>query len=152
MFILNMSYRLVTMLVHFFIFIGFTFLFLCKIEQSLGFGVHDPDHEFKDIPNKALRLMFQDYRSANGQKVIPTLDSKLSDSLDNAPFFFWMMMILVTIFWIFQNGFFLYYITHFMALLFHGYEETYPKMMMYAYRSKARFNEENFPVLQMFIR
>ena len=39
-----------------------------------------------------------------------------------------------------------------MAQLFHGYEETYPYMLMYAYRSKARFNEENFPVLQMFMR
>jgi Na+/melibiose symporter-like transporter len=126
MFILNMSYRLIKMLIPFFVFISFTFLYLCKIEQSLGFGVHDPDHEFRDIPNKALRLMFQDYRSANGQKVIPTLDSKLSATLDNAPFFFVIMLVLVTLFWVFQNAFFLYYITHFMAQLFHGYEETYP--------------------------
>ena len=77
MFILNMSYRLIRMLIPFFIFIGFSFIYLCKVEQSLGFGVHDPYHEFKDIPSKSLRLMFQDYRSANGQKVIPTLDSKL---------------------------------------------------------------------------
>lgn len=50
MFILNMSYRLFKMLIPFFIFIAFAFIYLCKVEQSLGFGVHDPDHEFKDIP------------------------------------------------------------------------------------------------------
>lgn len=66
MFILNMSYRLVCMLMHFFVFIAFTFIALCKIEQSLGYGVHDQNNEYKDIPNKALRIMFQDYRSANG--------------------------------------------------------------------------------------
>jgi len=77
MFILNMSYRLFTMLIPFFIFILFSFIYLCKVEQSLGFGVFDPDHEYKDIPSSSLRLMFQDYRSANGQKVIPTLNSKL---------------------------------------------------------------------------
>jgi hypothetical protein len=95
--------------------------------------------------------MFQDYRSANGQKVIPTLDLKLSAQLDNAPFFFVIMLVLATTFWLFQNAFFLYYATHFMALLFHGYEEINPKMIMLAYRSKARFNSENFPVLQMFM-
>lgn len=73
-------------------------------------------------------------------------------TLENAPFFFVMMFVAVCLFWVFQNAFFLYYITHFMAQLFHGFEETYPQMMQIAYKSKARFNEENFPVLQMFIR
>lgn len=101
MFILNMSYRLFNMLIPFFIFILFSFIYLCKVEQSLGFGVHDPDHEYKDIPSASLRLMFQDYRSANGQKVIPSLNTKLETDLANAPFFFVMMLICVTIFWIF---------------------------------------------------
>jgi len=152
MFILNMTVSLFRKLWHFFVFIAFAFIYLCKCEQSLGFGVHDPDHEYRDIPNASLRLMFQDYRSANGQKVIPSLNDKLQADLANAPFFFVMMLVFVTIFWVFQNLFFLYYITHFMSAVFHGYEETYPHMMMISYRAKARFNEENFPVLQMFMQ
>lgn len=77
MFILNMSYHLLGMLIPFFVFITFCFIGLCKVQQSIGVGVHDPDHEFKDIPNHSLRLMFQNYRSANGQKQVPFLNEKL---------------------------------------------------------------------------
>ena len=58
MFLLNMSYKIVCKAASFFLFVGGCFIFIAKIEQSLQFGVNNPDDELKDIPNYGLRLMF----------------------------------------------------------------------------------------------
>jgi len=39
-----------------------------------------------------------------------------------------------------------------MAQVYHAYEKHMPKMRMYAYQAKARFNEENFQILDLFMK
>jgi len=37
-----------------------------------------------------------------------------------------------------------------MAQVYQAYEKYMPKMRMYGYKAKARFNEENFQILDLF--
>jgi len=39
-----------------------------------------------------------------------------------------------------------------MAQVYQAYEKYMPNMRMYGYKAKARFNEENFQILDLFVK
>lgn len=104
----------------------------------------------KQIPSPMLKLMFQTYQATQGRKVAPVLNQDMNDRLADSPGVEMFMLLLVTIVWLACNSFFAFFGTTFMAQVYQAYEKYMPKMRMYGYRAKARFNEENFQILDLF--
>jgi len=56
----------------------------------------------------------------------------------------------VIFFWISQQMLFGVAGTFFVGMVLQSYEKQYSKFPMYHYKIKARYNEENFQILDMF--
>ena len=98
------------------------------------------------------KMMFQTYQETQGTKVAPILSPGLSDRLADDAAVEMFMLLLITGVWLLSNSFFTFFGTTFIAQVYQAYEKYMPKMRMYGYRAKARFNEENFQILDLFVK
>lgn len=119
--------------------IGFT-----KVYQVLNMGITDRDDEMKDVESSMLQMLFQTYRSTQGDKVVPSLADGMANRLQSSPGAQTVLLAVISFVWLAQNSWFTFYGVQFLAQLFEAYEELYPKMDMLMYRSRARFNYENY--------
>ena len=113
-------------------------------------GINDPDHELSQIKSPMLKMMFQTYQATQGKKVAPVLSPQLEDRLADDAAVSMFMLLLITMVWLASNSFFAFFGTTFMAQVYQAYEKYMPKMRMFGYKAKARFNEENFQILNLF--
>lgn len=150
LFLITMVTKIFADIIPFVIFVFVALMGFCKIFQVLQMGINDPEHEMAQIKSPMLKLIFQTYQSTQGRKVAPVLNSDMNDRLADSPGMEMFMLILVTIIWLACNSFFAFFGTTFMAQVYQAYEKFMPKMKMYGYRAKARFNEENFQILDLF--
>lgn len=115
-------------------------------------GINDPDHELAQIKSPMFKMMFQTYQATQGKKVAPVLSESLSDRLADDPAVEMLMLLLITMVWLGCNSFFAFFGTTFLAQVYQAYEKYMPKMNMFGYKAKARFNEENFQILDLFVK
>ena len=102
------------------------------------------DDEMKDVESSMLQMLFQTYRSTQGDKVVPSLADGMANRLQSSPGAQTVLLAVISFVWLAQNSWFTFYGVQFLAQLFEAYEELYPKMDMLMYRSRARFNYENY--------
>lgn len=114
-------------------------------------GINDPAGELKEYNGRGVKLLFQSYKQAVGQKIIPDVDEEFAGS-NSSSFSESFMLVLITLAWLAQNCFFAYFGVIFLAQIFQAYEKHYPRVEVLSYRAKARFNEENFQILDLFIK
>jgi len=62
------------------------------------------------------------------------------------------MMILVTLVWLIQNSFFAYFGVVFISQVFQAYEKHHTRIDVLSYKAKAKFNTDNFQVLDLFVK
>lgn len=150
LFLITMVSKIFKDIIPFVIFIFVALMGFCKIFQVLQMGINDPEHEMAQIKSPMMKLMFQTYQATQGRKVAPVLNDQMNDRLADSPGVEMFMLLLVTIIWLACNSFFAFFGTTFMAQVYQAYEKYMPKMKMYGYKAKARFNEENFQILDLF--
>jgi len=151
-FLLEMSTRIIHKLIPLAAYIAASLIGFSKVYQVLNMGISDPNDEMKDIQSPMFQMLFQTYRSTQGDKVVPSLAGAMADRLQASPAAQAILLAVISFVWLAQNSWFTFYGVQFLAQLFQAYEELYPKMEMLSYRSKARFNMENYQVLDVFFK
>ena len=152
MFLITISTEIFIDMIPFIVTVGVALLGFTKISQVVQTGVNDPAGELKEYNNRGVKILFQTYKQAVGQKVIPDVDEDYSSKVGNSDFSEVFMLTLITLAWLAQNSFFAYFGVIFLAQIFQAYEKHYPRVEILSYRAKARFNEENFQILDLFVK
>lgn len=152
MFLITISYNIFVDLIPFITMVCIALLGFTKISQVVQTGVNDPAGELKEYNGRGVKMLFQTYKQAVGQKIIPDVDEAYSNQGDTQSFSEEFMLMLITIAWLAQNSFFAYFGVIFLAQVFQAYEKHYPRVEVLSYRAKARFNEENFQILDLFVK
>ena len=89
-------------------------------------------------------LGLQTFKSAEGEKTAPTIDSELNARLSEADFYQELVYGIILIIWFVQQAFFGYIGLYFISNVMQMYEKYYEMMPLLSYKTKAKFNLESF--------
>lgn len=121
---------------------------LSKIYQVLHMGVNDPANYYKMIDSDLMKLFMQTIKLSTGDKTPPTLDKNMEVRLQGSN----QKVIFITfleIVWALQQVFSLVFGAYCTARVISCYERTLQTQELLVYQSKAKFNEENFQILNL---
>lgn len=107
-------------------------------------GINDPSGMYKSISSPFVKLLMQTMKLSTGDKTPPVLGADMRRRLAGQPGSQAFLMFWLTLLWLFQMGLFGFLFVYIQAHFFQLIEKHYGKMKLYAFRSKAKFNEENF--------
>ena len=123
-----------------------------KIYQLLHTGINDPGNEYEQIQSEFIQRSIQVYKNAAGEITAPNLDDIMSARLEGNAFTYTLIFGFVVFMWICQQLFFGVAGTFFIAQVIESYEKHYAKFPMYHYKTKAKYNEECFQIMDLFTR
>jgi len=69
---------------------------------------------------------------------------------DKNPFSLQLLFLFLVVIWVSQQGFYGIMFTYYISVLMQQFEKHYAMMPTYFYRTKAAFNEETYPILDLF--
>ena len=115
-----------------------------KISSVIQMGINDTRGEFDHIYSYGVKMAFQQYESANGQKRVPILSQSMFDEVKNSVIGDSVMMGMSVFVWLAQNSFFGFMGVLFTAQLYQAFEKVYPLLANLSYKAKAKYNCENF--------
>ena len=148
-FILTMAYYIAREVAPFMIFTISMMIGFAKMYQLLNAGVNDPDGLYENIKSEFYVTMFETYVAAKGKAKPPTVDEAKVD-VARDPLYATVLFFLITIVWAIEQGFYGIMFTYYVAMLMQQFEKHYSMMPTYEYRTKSKFNEEVYPILQLF--
>ena len=144
--------HIVVDVIPFVVFVSIGLFGFMKVSQIIESGVNDESGEYRSYHSKVIKLMIQQYQSANGQKKVPVLSGPMYDEVKNSYIGDTLIYGMTVFCWLIQNSFFAFFGVVFMAQVYQAYEKVYPKLSALSYRAKARFNSENYQVRHVFQR
>jgi len=150
--ILIMGGLIVTEIAGYIIFMGVLLLCFCKQYTVMHLDVNDPTGAYSDIQSSFMKLMIQTYVSSSGDINIPALDTDMDERLTASPFYSTVLFGLNMLVWIAQQLIFGFSGVYFMGQVLQAYEKNYPQLRLLMYKNKAKFNNESFDILDMFIK
>jgi len=121
-----------------------------KIYQLLHTGINDPGNEYEQIRSEFIQRSIQVYKNAAGEITAPNLDDTMSARLEGSSFTYVLIFGFVVFMWICQQLFFGVAGTYFVAQVIESYEKHISKFPMYHYKTKAKYNEECFQIMNIF--
>lgn len=108
-FLLEMSSRIMHKLIPLACYIAASLIGFSKVYQVLNMGISDPNDEMKDIQGPMLQMLFQTYRSTQGDKVVPSLAAGMADRLQSSPAAQTVLLAAISFVWLAQNSWFTFY-------------------------------------------
>ena len=123
-----------------------------KIYQLLHTGINDGEGEYAQIHSEFIKRSIQVYKNAAGEITAPILDDNMSARLAESNLTYALIFGFVIFMWICQQLFFGVAGTFFTALVIESYEKHYRMYPMYHYAAKAKYNEECFQIMDIFMR
>ena len=111
-------------------------------------GINDPDNLYGMIKNPLMKQFMQTIKMSSGDKTPPTLDDKMKKRLEGSNqmgvFIFFLEFV-----WFLQQIFSAVFGLYFIAKGIASYEGILQKLPLLRYQEKAKFNEENFQILNL---
>lgn len=121
-----------------------------KIYQLLHTGINDPGDEYAQIRSEFIQRSIQVYKNAAGEITAPNLNDQMMARLEGGTFTYVLIFGFVVFMWVCQQLFFGVAGTFFVAQVIESYEKHYMKFPMYHYKTKAKYNEECFQIMNIF--
>jgi hypothetical protein len=90
------------------------------------------------------------YMNTAGEITAPILEDEFWDRNKDRHLMLFLIFAFVIFMWISQQMLFGVAGTFFVSMVFQSYEKQYRLFPMYHYKIKARYNEENFQIMDMF--
>jgi len=113
-----MSTRILHKLIPLAAYIAASLIGFSKVYQVLNMGISDPNDEMKDIESPMFQMLFQTYRSTQGDKVVPSLADAMANRLQSSPAAQAVLLTVISFVWLAQNSWFTFYGVQFLAQLF----------------------------------
>ena len=112
-------------------------------------GVNDPQGLYSQINSGLIKLFMQTIKTSTGDKTPPSLDHIMSTRLNTSPFLRAVFIFFLEVVWglqiVLSSVFSLFAISKAMS----SYEKIMQKLDLLILQSKAKFNEENFQILNL---
>ena len=90
------------------------------------------------------------YKNAAGEVTAPNLDEDMVKRTEDSSFTFTLMFGFIVFMWICQQLFFGMTGTFFVGKVLQSYEMHFSNFPMYHYKTKAKYNEECFQIMNIF--
>lgn len=119
-----------------------------KINAIFHVGYEDPSNG--QLESDLSLRSFIVFMNTQGEITAPYLFSDMYDRFYDQHFMLFMIFLFITAMFIVQQLLFGLAGTFFIALVSQSYERQLSEFPNYQYKIKARFNEENFQILDMF--
>lgn len=122
---------------------------LSKIYQVLHMGVNDPQGLYSQINSNLIKLFMQTIKLSTGDKTPPALDEKMQIRLNTSPASKAVFIFFLEVVWSLQvllSGVFSLFM---LAKGLSSYEKVMSILDLLIYQSKAKFNEENFQIMNL---
>lgn len=150
-FVLQICTNIAMEIVPFVGFVGVVLLVFTQAYMIAHMGINDPTGEYKEVSSPFMKMLLQVYKSTSGQKNTPTIDDEQMDKLDGNAIGTAMTQATLMGIWIAQQAVFGFVGMLFVGQVLQGYEQNATKMRMYLYRTKAKFNEDSYAILDKFL-
>lgn len=111
-------------------------------------GINDEEHKYDHIKYDFLKLVIQTFKQTRGAFKAPTLDASMDDS---SSFFQFILISLNLAMMFIQEGVFIYLGVLFFSQVLQFYEKYTPILPTYMYKTKAKFNNECYDIVDMFV-
>ena len=102
----------------FIIFVSVALFGFMKVSQIIETGVNDESGEYSSYHSRVIKLMIQQYQSANGQKKVPILSESMFDEVKNSYIGDTLIYGMTVFCWLIQNSFFAFMGVVFMAQVY----------------------------------
>lgn len=121
---------------------------LSKIYHVLHMGINDPDGYYRTIHSDLMKLFMQTIKQSTGDKTPPSLDvtfeKRLAGSESKYVYIFFLELV-----WSVQQILSLVFGLYATAKAISSFEKIMQVLELLMYQQKAKFNEENFQILNL---
>merc|ERR1711918_20063 len=115
-------------------------------------GVNDPSGKYDELNSPFMRIMFQIYSSAAGDKNIPVLDETMSARSEGYPAYQQFLMYFIYLVYFLQQCMFTFAFFYYICMVWQSYEKNYPRLVTLVYKQKAQFNDECYDIMDIFYK
>lgn len=114
-------------------------------------GINDPTGEYNGIRSHFLKLIIQTYKSTRGDFDVPTLDPEFGQHNETNKLYSNIMITLNMVVVFVQEAIFIILGAVFYSQVLQKYEQYTPLLPTYMYKTMAKFNNECFDIVDMFV-
>ena len=112
-------------------------------------GVNDPDGYYDMISSPLVKLLMQTIKTSSGDKTPPTLDANMIQRVEGSTEKYIFEFFLIGV-WALQQIFSMIFGLYAIAKTIQAVEKVTMNLDLLVTQAKAKFNEENFQILDLF--
>lgn len=114
-------------------------------------GINDVDGEYASIDSTFLKLIIQTYKSTRGDFATPTLDTSMTTRTEDNFLYRDILLAMNLMVSLLQEATFVVLGAVFFAQIIQFYEKYTPQLPTYMYKTMAKFNNECYDIVDMFV-